>query len=167
MSVANRVTPALKEGRGFVAEFKAFVARGNVIDLAVAVIIGAAFGKIVSSLVADIIMPPIGLALDNVDFKDLAFTLKSAVIERGPDGIVVKKPAVVLGYGKFIQALIDFMLIAFCVFILVKLINRVHGQQPEAPKAIPEDIKLLTEIRDLLRAQTPPLAALREAARGA
>ena len=157
MALADHVEKGLKGGRGFIEEFKAFIRRGNVVDLAVAVIIGAAFGKIISSLVADVVMPPIGLALNNVDFKDLAVTLQSEISTPGPDGKpVVAKPAVVLGYGKFLQALIDFLLIAFCVFVLVKIINRVQGDRPEAPKPPPEEIQLLTEIRDLLKAQPKP-----------
>jgi large conductance mechanosensitive channel len=157
MAIAERVAPVLKEGRGFIEEFKAFIRRGNVVDLAVAVIIGAAFGKIVSSLVADVVMPPIGLALSNVDFKDLAVTLKHEVIEPGPDGKpVVTKPAVALAYGKFLQSLIDFLLIALCVFVMVKIINRVQGDRKEAPKPPPEEILLLTEIRDLLKSQAKP-----------
>jgi large conductance mechanosensitive channel len=130
-----------------------------VIDLAVGIIIGAAFGKIVSSLVSDILMPPIGYALGNVDFKDLAWTLRPASAQVGADGKPLE-PAILLGYGKFIQALIDFVIIALCVFFLVKLVNRMHGPKEEAPKAPSDDVKLLTEIRDLLKsgasASTPP-----------
>src|SRR5687767_10801824 len=146
MPLADRVGPVLKEGRGFLEEFRAFIRRGNVIDLAVAVIIGAAFSKIVSSLVADILMPPIGYVLGNVDLKDLAVTLKPG------------DPPIVLSYGKFLQAGFDFVIIAFCVFLLVKVINRVQGTRAEAPKPPPEEILLLTEIRDLLKAGGNPAA---------
>jgi large conductance mechanosensitive channel len=147
MPFADRVGPVLKEGRGFLEEFRAFIRRGNVVDLAVAVIIGAAFSKIVSSLVADILMPPIGYVLGNVDLKDLAITLKPG------------EPPIVLSYGKFLQAIFDFLIIAFCVFLLVKAINRIQGPSQEAPKAPPEEIVLLTEIRDLLKAGGPPVVA--------
>ena len=147
MALADRVGPVLKEGRGFLEEFRAFIRRGNVVDLAVAVIIGAAFSKIVSSLVADLLMPPIGAILGNVDLKDLAITLKSG------------DPPIVLSYGKFLQAIFDFLIIAFCVFLLVKVVNRIQGPSQEAPKPPPEEVLLLTEIRDLLKAGGPPTVA--------
>lgn len=153
MPLAERVGPVLTEGRGFLEEFKAFIRRGNVMDLAVGVIIGAAFGKIVSSLVADVLMPPIGYALGNVDFKDLALTIRPARLN--PDGTVAD-PAIALSYGRFIQSVIDFLVIAFCVFLLVKVINRVQGPRQEAPKPPPEEIQLLTEIRDLLKNRPTP-----------
>jgi len=154
MALAERVGPVLKEGRGVLNEFKTFIRRGNVMDLAVGIIIGAAFGRIVSSLVADVLMPPIGYALGNVDFKDLALTIRAAKLN--PDGSVAD-PAIVLGYGKFIQTIIDFLIIAFCVFLMVKVINRIQGPPPpEAPKPPPDDVKLLTEIRDLLKDRTVP-----------
>ena len=147
----QHVAPVWKETRGFLDEFKAFVRRGNVIDLAVGVIMGAAFGKIVTSLVGDLLMPPIGWALGNVDFKELAVTLRPEV-----DG----KPAIVLSYGKFLQAIIDFVIIGFCVFFLVKVVNRLHGPTTEPPKDPSDEVKLLMEIRDLLKAEagtpTPP-----------
>src|SRR5216684_3423067 len=98
-------------------EFKEFAMRGNVIDLAVGVIMGAAFGKVVSSLVGDVLMPPIGWALGNVDFKEMAITLRPA---SGPT-----EPAILLSYGRLIQAIIDLVIIGFCVFVLVKLVNRL------------------------------------------
>jgi large conductance mechanosensitive channel len=151
MPFADRVGPVLKEGRGFVEEFRAFIRRGNVIDLAVGIIIGAAFGKIVSSLVADVLMPPIGYVLGNVDFKDLALTIRPA--QMNADGTVAA-PAIVLSYGRFIQTIIDFLIIAFCVFLLVKVINRLQGPPPaEPPKPPPEEVQLLREIRDLLKNQ--------------
>lgn len=122
-------------------EFKAFVQRGNVVDMAVGVIIGAAFGKIVSSIVADVLMPPIGLVTGGVDFKAL-----KAVI-----GGTAEAP-VAINYGVFLQTLIDFGIIAFCVFLLVKAVNSLRRPEPEAaPAGPPEDVKLLTEIRDLLK----------------
>jgi large conductance mechanosensitive channel len=126
-------------------EFKEFAVKGNVVDLAVGIIIGAAFGKIVSSFVGDVVMPPIGVFLGGVDFSDLAITLKEASGEI---------PAVVIGYGKFIQTLIDFTIIAFAIFIAVKAINTLKRKEEKAPKAPPapsaEEL-LLTEIRDLLK----------------
>lgn len=126
----------------FVQEFLSFVKRGNVIDLAVGVIIGAAFGKIVSSLVADVIMPPIGYLVGGVNFTDLAYTIG------GGD-----KP-VTLKYGNFLQAVFDFAIIAFCVFLLVKAINAVYRQPAPKPAEPPAQEKLLTEIRDLLKARS-------------
>jgi large conductance mechanosensitive channel len=124
-------------------EFKAFVLRGNVIDLAVGVVIGAAFGKIVSSLVGDVIMPPIGLLIGGVDFSQLSWILKPAVGD---------KPAVVLGIGKFIQTIVDFLVISFVIFLVVKAVNRMHRKEPPpAPPGPSPTERLLTEIRDLLR----------------
>lgn len=128
-------------------EFKAFAMRGNVVDMAVGIIIGGAFGKIVSSFVADVIMPPIGLLLGGVDFSDLAITLKSA--EEG-------QPAVMLKYGIFINTVIDFLIIAFAIFMVIKGMNALKKKEEEKPAAPPEppaDVKLLTEIRDLLKKQ--------------
>ncbi len=129
-----------------VQAFKAFAVRGNVVDMAVGIIIGAAFGKIVSSAVADIVMPPLGVLIGGVDFADLAVTLKAAA-EGGA-------PAVVLGYGKFIQALLDFTIVALAVFLLVKGINALKKKEAEAPSLPPvptREEQLLTEIRDLLK----------------
>ena len=130
-----------------IQEFKDFAMRGNVIDLAVGVVIGAAFGKIVSSLVADIITPVIGVMVGGVDFSDLAITLVAAQGD---------KAAVVIGYGKFIQTIFDFTIIAFAIFMFVKLINRMHkkkAEEPAAPPAPSAEETLLTEIRDLLKQQ--------------
>ncbi len=130
-----------------IQEFKAFAARGNVIDMAVGIIIGAAFGKIVSSFVGDVIMPPIGLILGGVDFSDLAVTLKAA------EG---STPAVVIAYGKFIQIIIDFLIISFAIFMGLKAINTLKKKQEEeaaAPAGPTKDQELLTEIRDLLKSQ--------------
>lgn len=115
---------------GLGKEFREFAVRGNAIDMAVGIIVGAAFGKIVASLVADVIMPPIGVLLGNVDFTDLAITLRADVME----GDKVLKPAVVLSYGKFIQTTVDFLIVAFCVFLLVKGINRLHAKKETATK---------------------------------
>lgn len=126
-------------------EFKEFAVRGNVVDMAVGIIIGAAFGKIVTALVSGVIMPPIGVLLGGVDFSDLAFVLKEASAEA---------PAVVISYGAFIQTVIDFTIVAFAIFLLVKGINSLRKQQEEAPKAPPEPTAeelLLTEIRDLMK----------------
>ncbi|MCX9530363.1 large-conductance mechanosensitive channel protein MscL [Vibrio cholerae] len=128
-------------------EFKAFASRGNVIDMAVGIIIGAAFGKIVSSFVADIIMPPIGIILGGVNFSDLSFVLLAAQGDA---------PAVVIAYGKFIQTVVDFTIIAFAIFMGLKAINSLKRKEEEAPKAPPaptKDQELLSEIRDLLKAQ--------------
>jgi len=160
MAISERVAPVWQESRGLYEEFKAFIRRGNVIDLAVGVIMGAAFGKIVSSLVGDVVMPPIGWALGNVDFKDLAVTLRPAGPELGPDGKPLQ-PAIAIAYGRFVQALIDFALIALCVFVLVKLVNRMYKPTVEEPKASSDEVRLLTEIRDLLKSgptTTPAVA---------
>ena len=127
---------------GMMKEFKEFAVKGNVVDMAVGIIIGAAFGKIVSSLVGDVIMPPIGLILGGVDFSNLSIILKEAVD---------KAPAVTLNYGKFIQTVIDFIILAFAIFLLVKGINALKRKQEEAPAEPPKQEVLLTEIRDLLK----------------
>jgi len=132
---------------GVISEFKAFAVKGNVVDMAVGIIIGAAFGKIVSSFVGDVVMPPLGLLIGGVDFGDLAVTLKAA------HGDV---PAVVLAYGKFIQSVIDFVIVAFAIFMGVKAINRLKREEAVAPTLPPVPTKeeeLLGEIRDLLKAQ--------------
>jgi len=125
---------------GLFKEFKTFAMKGNVIDLAVGIIIGAAFGKIVSSLVNDIIMPPIGLLVGGIDFSELAITLSTA-------------PLVVIKYGVFINAIIDFVIVAFAIFMMIKAINRLKKKQEEAPAPAKqsEEAKLLTEIRDLMK----------------
>ena len=148
---------------GFLKDFKAFAMKGNVMDMAVGVIIGGAFGKIVTSLVNDILMPPIGMLIGNVDFTDLSVTLKKAVVEAG----VEVAPAVTWKYGSFIQQVVDFLILAFCVFMLVRIMNKLStlklkeeetaapAPEPEpAPAPEPEPTKeelLLTEIRDLLK----------------
>lgn len=132
-------------------EFKDFILRGNVLELAVAVIVAGAFGGVVASFTNDIILPPLGLLLGGVDFSSLAITLQGA--EMGADGAVVKE-AVELRYGKFIQSIIDFLIIAFAIFMVVKAYNSMQKKKEEAPAAPPEPSaqeKLLTEIRDLLK----------------
>lgn len=129
------------------SEFKAFAVKGNVVDMAVGIIIGAAFSKIVSSFVGDVVMPPVGLLVGGVDFSDLAITLKAA------EG---NAPAVVLAYGKFIQTVLDFVIVAFAIFMGVKVINKLKREEaaaPEVPPAPTKDQELLSEIRDLLKAQ--------------
>jgi large conductance mechanosensitive channel len=137
-------------------EFKEFAMRGNVVDLAVGIVIGAAFGKIVDSLVKDVIMPPIGLALGRVDFANLFLVLKDGA-QPGPYATVdaaAKAGAVTLNAGLFLNTVISFLIVAFAVFLLVKAINRLKRQQaaaPVAPSEPPEEVKLLREIRDTLR----------------
>ncbi|MDQ2971417.1 MAG: large-conductance mechanosensitive channel protein MscL [Pseudomonadota bacterium] len=126
----------------FVSDFKAFIMRGNVLDLAVAVVIGAAFGKIVTSLVNDIIMPPIGMALGGVDFSNL-----KAVIKDSPD----PKHMVSINYGAFVNTIIQFLIIALAIFIVIKLVERMMPMKMEAPPVTPADVVLLTEIRDLMK----------------
>lgn len=123
--------------KSFIDEFKKFIMRGNVLDLAIGVIIGGAFGKIVTSLVNDILMPLIGMVLGGLNFTTLSIKIGDANIL----------------YGAFIQQIIDFVIIAFCIFMIVKFVNRisVKPKKEEKPNVIPEDIKLLTEIRDLLK----------------
>lgn len=143
----------------FLKDFKQFAVKGNAIDMAVGVIIGGAFGKIVTSIVNDIIMPPIGALVGGVDFKDLKVVLKDAVPEQLDEaGNVIQKAAaeVTLNYGAFIQNVIDFIIIAFCVFMLVKFITNLNKKKeepaaPPAPPAPSAEEKLLTEIRDLLK----------------
>ena len=129
------------------SEFKSFAMRGNVVDMAVGIVIGGAFGKIVSSFVADVLMPPIGLLLGNVDFSNLAVTLQAAS---------ESTEAVMLRYGQFIQTIVDFLIIAFAIFMVVKAMNSVTKKEEEAPAAPPKPSKeevLLTEIRDALRSK--------------
>ena len=128
-------------------EFKAFAMRGSVVDLAVGVVIGGAFGKIVSSLVDKIIMPPIGMLTGGIDFSQLKWVLKP-----GDDSDPKHKIAeVAIGYGDFINTVITFLIIAAAIFVVVKMINSLQKKQEEAPAAPPADVALLTEIRDLLK----------------
>ena len=131
-------------------EFKAFAMRGNVVDLAVGVVIGAAFGKIVSSFVNDILMPPIGLLIGNSNFSDLSLTLKDASLDEAGNAIA----AITLNYGMFIQTVLDFIIIAFAIFFVVKAMNRMKKKEAATPAPPPgptKDQELLTEIRDLLK----------------
>jgi large conductance mechanosensitive channel len=130
-------------------EFKKFAMRGNVVDLAVGVIIGAAFGTIVNSLVGDIIMPIIGAATGGLDFSNYFIPLSSKVTATAL--VDAKKQGAVLAYGNFLTFLINFLIIAWALFLVVKGINRLQAPKPAAPAAPPQDIQLLTEIRDLLK----------------
>ncbi len=131
----------------FIREFKEFVMRGNVIDLAVAVVIGAAFGKIVTALVDKIISPLIGVMVGGIDFSKLSLTLKAATVDTAGKEV----PAVVIGYGDFINTILQFIIIAFAIFIIVKMINKVINKQPLPPETPSEDVLLLREIRDSLK----------------
>ncbi len=135
---------------GLIKEFKEFAMRGNVLDMAVGIVIGGAFGKIVSSFVEDILMPPIGVLMGGVNFSDLKVVFKQAVM----DGDNVVTPEVALRYGNFIQVIFDFLIIAFAIFMLLKAVNKFNKKKeeaPAAPEAPPADVQLLTEIRDLLQ----------------
>jgi len=135
---------------GMVNEFREFAMRGNVIDLAVGVVIGAAFGKIVTSLVDHVIMPPIGYLLGGVDFSNIAWTLREATVNAAGEEV----PAVVIAIGDFVNTIVQFAIIAFAIFLLVRTINRFHRKpepEPEAPAEPSEEVQLLREIRDSLR----------------
>ena len=135
----------------FLQDFKAFAMRGNVMDMAVGVIIGGAFGKIITSMVSDIIMPPIGLLVGGVNFTDLKWEMKPA---QEIDGVM--QEAVTLNYGNFLQTAFDFIIIAISIFIFIRLISKLSRKKEEAPAAPPAPSKeevLLTEIRDLLKEQ--------------
>jgi len=138
-------------------EFREFALKGSVVDLAVGVIIGAAFGTIVSSLVDDIIMPPIGLLLAGIDFSALKFVLREAAPAIGAEGapnFVAAAPEVAINYGKFINAAIKFVIVAWVLFLVIKGMNSMKRKQeaaPAPPAEVPADVKLLTEIRDLLK----------------
>jgi large conductance mechanosensitive channel len=141
---------------GMLKEFKEFAVKGNMLDMAVGIIIGAGFGKIISSLVNDVLMPPLGLLLGRVDFTQL-----KAVLQKGSDavmdGATIIQPAVKqvsINYGTFIQTVIDFIIVAFCIFLVIKAMNKMKKKEeaaPAAPAAPPEDVVLLKEIRDLLK----------------
>jgi len=133
-----------------VKEFKEFAMRGNVIDMAVGIVIGSAFGKIISSLVADVMMPLLSVLTGSVNFTNWKFVLKQAITEGDKAGA----PAITVNYGMFIQVLFDFIIIAFSIFLVIKVINRFKKAQEEktaAPETPPEDVVLLKEIRDLLK----------------
>ena len=140
---------------GFFAEFKKFIARGNVMDMAVGVIIGGAFGKISTSLVNDIIMPAVSMLVGGINFSDWKIVLKQAVLD--VDGVTELSPAVCITYGTFLSTILDFLIIAFAVFCLIRFLNNLHRKKEEAPAAPPAppepsaEEKLLTEIRDLLK----------------
>jgi large conductance mechanosensitive channel len=140
---------------GMLKEFKEFAVKGNVIDLAVGVIIGGAFGKIVSSFVNDVVMPPIGLMIGGMDFKDLSLVLKDATTNEAGEAIA----AVTMNYGMFIQNIVDFVIITFVIFLAIKGINQMNKKKEEAPAPPAEppaptpSEKLLEEIRDLLKKQ--------------
>lgn len=137
---------------GMVKEFKEFAMRGNVVDMAVGIIIGAAFGKIVTSLVSDVIMPPIGKLLGGVDFSNLFFTLGSGEYASLADA--QEAGAATLNYGLFINTIVNFLIVAFAIFLLIKTINNLKKKEEAKPAAPPEpteEQKLLTEIRDLLK----------------
>jgi large conductance mechanosensitive channel len=130
-----------------IAEFKKFAMRGNVVDMAVGIVIGAAFGKIVSSLVKDVLMPPIGLLMGGVDFTNLSIVLKEAA-----EGV----EAVTINYGVFIQTIVDFLIVAFAIFMVVKAMNNLKKKEEAAPPAPPKpsaEVELLTEIRDALKSK--------------
>lgn len=133
---------------GMMSEFKEFIAKGNVVDMAVGVVIGAAFGKVVTTLVDNVIMPPIGLLIGGIDFSKLAITLKAASLDAAGKEI----PAVVIGYGAFLNAVVQFLIVGFAIFLVVKAVNRMRTPAAEAPPAEPsEDVLLLREIRDSLK----------------
>ena len=130
---------------GMMSEFKSFAMRGNVVDMAVGIVIGGAFGKIVSSFVSDVLMPPIGLMMGGVDFTDLSIVLQAAT-----EGV----EAVTLNYGSFIQTVVDFIIIAFAIFMVIKTMNNMKKKEEEKPAAPPApsaEVELLTEIRDSLK----------------
>ena len=138
----------------FVNDFKQFAMRGNVVDMAVGIIIGGAFGKIVSSAVSDVIMPVVGLLIGGINFTDLKLTLHAAEVNAAGE---VVTPAVELNYGNFIQASVDFLIIAFAIFFFIKLMakftSRQKEEKPATPPAPSEEVQVLTQIRDLLQKQ--------------
>lgn len=152
---------APEKAKGFMGEFKAFIARGNVLDMAVGVIIGGAFGKISTSLVNDVIMPLISVLIGGVDFSNWKIVLKAAVA--GADGAIDASTEIAIRYGAFLATILDFLIIAFAVFLMLKAINGFHDKlkkaEEEAPAKEPappepsNEEKLLTEIRDLLKAR--------------
>jgi len=130
-------------------EFKAFAMRGNMIDMAVGIILGAAFGKIISSLVNDVLMPPLGLLIGGINFADIKIIMKDAITEPATGKIL--KAAVAFNIGNFIQAIIDFTIIAFSIFMIVKVINKMSRSKPAEPPAPSNQETLLSEIRDILK----------------
>ena len=152
---------APEKAQGFLGEFKTFIARGNVMDMAVGVIIGGAFGKISTSLVNDVIMPLISVLTGGVDFSNWKIVLKAAVA--GADGAIDASTEIAIRYGAFLATILDFLIIAFAVFLMIKTINGFHDKMKKQEEAVPaeesappepsNEEKLLTEIRDLLKAQ--------------
>lgn len=141
---------------GFFSDFKKFAVKGNVIDLAVAVVIGAAFGAITKSLVDNIIMPPLGLLISGIDFSAMQWVLKEAVVENGE----VVAEAVTMSYGNFIQAIVNFIIIALVIFIMIRNINKLREKEAAKPApAVNKQEVLLAEIRDLLKGQNPSAAS--------
>jgi large conductance mechanosensitive channel len=132
-------------------EFKEFIARGNVIDLAVGVIIGAAFGKIVNSLVSDVVMPPIGMVMGKVDFSSLFVTLDGKAYATIKDAQTAAAP--IIAYGSFLNTIIQFLIVAACIFLIVKVVNRLKREEPAVPAAPPRSEVLLEEIRDVLKSK--------------
>ena len=146
----------------FFKDFKAFITKGNILDMAVGVVIGGAFGKIVTSLVNDIIMPPIGLALGGMNFSELAWVLQEAELDAAGE---VAKAAVSINYGAFIQTILDFLIVAFCIFVMIRSVMKFHAkmeamkkkeeevaaaEEAAAPAPVSEEVLLLREIRDAL-----------------
>ena len=152
---------APEKAKGFLCEFKTFIARGNVMDMAVGVIIGGAFGKISTSLVNDVIMPLISVLTGGIDFSNWKIVLKAAVA--GADGTIDASTEIAIRYGAFLASILDFLIIAFAVFLMIKAINGFHDKMKKQEEAVPaeesappepsNEEKLLTEIRDLLKAQ--------------
>lgn len=147
----GKVAKVTEKGKGFINDFKQFIMRGNVIDMAVAVVMGAAFNKIISSLVNDVIMPAIGALLGGINFTDLKYVITEATVENG-----VEIAEVAITYGVFIQTVIDFLIIAFSMFIVIKTFGmftrkKKEEAKEEEPPAKPDDVVLLEEIRDLLK----------------
>ena len=151
MTIKDYLIQNLDYDMSIMQEFKEFAMRGNVLDMAVGVIIGGAFGKIVSSFVDDVLMPPLGMLLGRVNFSDLKVVLSPATM--GTDGEILKPESVIM-YGQFIQTVVDFLIIAWAIFLMVKAINsfkRKEAEKPAEPAPTPEDIQLLREIRDELK----------------
>lgn len=131
----------------FWAEFRAFAVKGNMIDMAVGVIVGGAFGKIVTSLVNDVLMPPIGMLVGGIDFKEL-----KVVLDAPKNGLLGTEPATI-NYGMFIQNVFDFFIVAMCIFLMIRILSKLKRKEEAAPAAKPADVALLEEIRDLLAKQ--------------
>ena len=153
------VSSVVKGSLGFVGEFKQFIARGNVVDLAVGVIIGGAFGNVVNSLVKDVVMPPIGLLTSGHDFSSIALVLQPAITHSDPADplkLIVDKPEVAIAYGAFLNTIVSFLIVSFVVFLIVKGVNalkRLEAEKPADPPVPSPQEKLLIEIRDLLAQQ--------------